>query len=394
MVVRRSFSQRRIVEEVCDSQSPEPSPPLLFWGSPSPTSPRHRRPMPSPRTRPRRHRSPSPLLRTSSDPDEFSTSEEGDPLEAVVTSSKAEDHSDLEEGRPIPCPVSDQSPIVEEDEDRLVDTILGALTASPERILEMKASIPRSSSTIEALRSERSSSANGFLMVGEGAIPGSGGAQNGDVLLPSMVSDDSQCTASAKVSHSPALFSMDAVHVGGGPVILEVQTVKQNLCSTEPQLVGSNVQVADEPNCVSSYPLISGLGGCVGDGLVSEESRVSPVAREALRPQPAGGLRQPPLSPVEPVNRAEGGVDQDGRFGSSISLPLSPIPLLSSIRPVLPTVGVTWPRRRNEILERWEQDLLVSPAAFSRKRESKILLSRIFMKKVIHSKAIGCDVTE
>ncbi|GAB2296360.1 hypothetical protein Dimus_030481 [Dionaea muscipula] len=119
MVGRRSLSQRRIVEDVYDSQSPEPGRRLLFRGSPSPTPPRHRRPALSPGTRPRYCRSPSPLLRTSSDPDEFSSSEEGEASEVVVTSSEAEDHSDGEERKPIPCPVIDLSLVVEEDEDRL-----------------------------------------------------------------------------------------------------------------------------------------------------------------------------------------------------------------------------------------------------------------------------------
>ncbi|GAB2290413.1 hypothetical protein Dimus_024691 [Dionaea muscipula] len=39
----------------------------------------------------------------------------------------------------------------------------------------------------------------------------------------------------------------------------------------------------------------------IDDGVVREEVRVSPTAREALRPQPTDGLWQPPSSPVEPV---------------------------------------------------------------------------------------------
>ncbi|GAB2288109.1 hypothetical protein Dimus_022453, partial [Dionaea muscipula] len=40
----------------------------------------------------------------------------------------------------------------------------------------------------------------------------------------------------------------------------------------------------------------------IADGFVREEVRVSPKAREALRPQPTDGLWQPPLSPVKPVS--------------------------------------------------------------------------------------------
>ncbi|GAB2270689.1 hypothetical protein Dimus_005560 [Dionaea muscipula] len=55
---------------------------------------------------------------------------------------------------------------------------------------------------------------------------------------------------------------------------------------------------------VSCVPLPTLSGGDVGfgdDGLVSEEGRVAPVAREALRPPPTDGLRHLPTSPVEPV---------------------------------------------------------------------------------------------
>ncbi|GAB2273697.1 hypothetical protein Dimus_008478, partial [Dionaea muscipula] len=92
-------------------------------------TPNHRSPVVacSSGVRPPRHRHATAGLRrprelvhaaTSSDPDEFSSSEEGEALEAAVISSEAEDRLDGEEGRPIPCPVTDLSPIVEEDEDR------------------------------------------------------------------------------------------------------------------------------------------------------------------------------------------------------------------------------------------------------------------------------------
>ncbi|GAB2270691.1 hypothetical protein Dimus_005562 [Dionaea muscipula] len=42
-------------------------------------------------------------------------------------------------------------------------------------------------------------------------------------------------------------------------------------------------------------------GGLGGNGLVSEEGRVSPVAGQAVRPQPTDGLWQPPSASVEPM---------------------------------------------------------------------------------------------
>ncbi|GAB2303160.1 hypothetical protein Dimus_037156 [Dionaea muscipula] len=63
-------------------------------------------------------------------------------------------------------------------------------------------------------------------------------------------------------------------------------------------------------------PSLCGGGLVLGHGgPVSEEVRVTPAAREALRSQPTDGLRQPPSSPVLPVSGAEGGVGMDGKSG-------------------------------------------------------------------------------
>ncbi|GAB2290430.1 hypothetical protein Dimus_024708 [Dionaea muscipula] len=52
----------------------------------------------------------------------------------------------------------------------------------------------------------------------------------------------------------------------------------------------------------SSSPSLFGAADVHADsGLVREEGLVSMVAREALRPQPSDGLRQPPLSSIEPL---------------------------------------------------------------------------------------------
>ncbi|GAB2302765.1 hypothetical protein Dimus_036759, partial [Dionaea muscipula] len=119
MVGRRSLSQRRVVEDRWDSRSPDQRHPVMFWGSPSPPSTFHRQPAPSPGPRAHHLRSLSPLLSSFADPAEVSSSEEGDPSKAAVTTSEAEDSGD-EAGKLILCPVSNLSPIVEEDEIRLV----------------------------------------------------------------------------------------------------------------------------------------------------------------------------------------------------------------------------------------------------------------------------------
>ncbi|GAB2302322.1 hypothetical protein Dimus_036336, partial [Dionaea muscipula] len=82
----------------------------------------------------------------------------------------------------------------------------------------------------------------------------------------------------------------------------------------DPLIVGSAMPVAD-PRCASLSPLLGGSVSQVGVGLVSEEVRVLPMAREALRPQPTDGLRQPPSSSMKPVIGVEGGVGQDDRCG-------------------------------------------------------------------------------
>ncbi|GAB2302372.1 hypothetical protein Dimus_036386 [Dionaea muscipula] len=61
-------------------------------------------------------------------------------------------------------------------------------------------------------------------------------------------------------------------------------------------------------------PMSCGILGVGDGGLVSEEARALPVAREALRSQPTDGLRQPPLTPAVPVSGAEGGVGKDGIY--------------------------------------------------------------------------------
>ncbi|GAB2270720.1 hypothetical protein Dimus_005591 [Dionaea muscipula] len=106
-------SGRRPREPAYDSSSPVRRP-VLFHGSPSPRPPGYRRAPPSPGLRPRSQRSPSPMIFSSSDPDEFSSSEEREASEAAVTSSEAEDRSDVEDGVLASSLVLDLSPILED----------------------------------------------------------------------------------------------------------------------------------------------------------------------------------------------------------------------------------------------------------------------------------------
>ncbi|GAB2302766.1 hypothetical protein Dimus_036760, partial [Dionaea muscipula] len=94
--------------------------------------------------------------------------------------------------------------------------------------------------------------------------------------------------------------------VGGG----EVNKVVQGIGRFGSVRLGAVVN-----SCVPLLPLSCDSVGLCDGGLVSEEARVSPVAREALRLQPTDGLRQPPSSPVVPVSGAEGGVGKDGTYG-------------------------------------------------------------------------------
>ncbi|GAB2297434.1 hypothetical protein Dimus_031538, partial [Dionaea muscipula] len=51
----------------------------------------------------------------------------------------------------------------------------------------------------------------------------------------------------------------------------------------------------------SAVVMLSDCGDMAVNGMVSEEGLVSSAAREAVRPPPTDGRRQPPMSPVEPT---------------------------------------------------------------------------------------------
>ncbi|GAB2302439.1 hypothetical protein Dimus_036450 [Dionaea muscipula] len=110
---------------------------------------------------------------------------------------------------------------------------------------------------------------------------------------------------------------------GGGPL---------GSAFAECQLLPNSVSYADDPlmtdaECRVRSGLVSEAGSriiIVNGGLVSEEVVVTPAARAALRPQPTDGLRQPPLSLVEPavVERSGPGVLTDvGQPGCGVATP-------------------------------------------------------------------------
>ncbi|GAB2278817.1 hypothetical protein Dimus_013491 [Dionaea muscipula] len=139
-------------------------------------------------------------------------------------------------------------------------------------------------------------------------VTGCGGvpciSEAGEVLLPSVIADAVQHLHSDKVSRpSDLLSSFDAAIDGGG------------VGQCDSGHGGSHMHVAVGPLCDSFHSLLGSSVWRVGDGTVSEEGRVSPVAREALRPQPADGLRQPPSSLVDPVISVEGGGGPGGGCG-------------------------------------------------------------------------------
>ncbi|GAB2286370.1 hypothetical protein Dimus_020786 [Dionaea muscipula] len=78
------------------------------------------------------------------------------------------------------------------------------------------------------------------------------------------------------------------------------------------RLPGGSVHRAATLPGGSVHRAASLLDGSVGGGPVSEEGRVLPVAREALRPQLTDWLRQPSSAPVEPASVVAGGGGPDG----------------------------------------------------------------------------------
>ncbi|GAB2268470.1 hypothetical protein Dimus_003427, partial [Dionaea muscipula] len=326
MVGRRSLSQRRVVEVRCDSQSPDPRHPVMFRGSPSPPSSFHRRPVPSPGTRARRPRSPSPMLSSCADPDDVSSSEDGDPSEAAVTSASEEELSAEEGSRVNLCPVGDLSPIVEEvelrlgcdgDDGRFVSPPVSALgsileeESSPAEDLALSTQFrsPCCLST-EVTPSPMAETLSVLILHGRDRVTpprstvahmddGSGvRLKLGGVLAQTdaLASADlgGQCSLvcgssslpNAAVHPCPITVTVGAARVGG----------KADMQTT------ANVGYLVTEVGVPFDALSSGIVGLGDGGVVREEARVSPVARVAVRSQPTDGLRQPPSSPAVPVS--------------------------------------------------------------------------------------------
>ncbi|GAB2288111.1 hypothetical protein Dimus_022455 [Dionaea muscipula] len=303
----------------------------MLRGSPSPPSTFHRRPAPSLGPRARHLRSPSPLLCSSADLAEVSSSEEEDHSEAGVTSSEAEDSGD-EEGKLFLYPVSILSPIVEENEIRLgydgdrldsfpVTALISPLEMEPSSVEDLvlvvdicppccgskeflsssMADVPTVQRLLGRDSMDSPSSTMAPMHAGSGLrsmkgrvhAPAAAGVSTDVGEQSSAACGQTQAPSASVSSWLPSGVSDPSVAalVGGGEVIKAVQGFGR---------MGS-VQLGDTVHsCVPLLPLCCDSIGLCGGGLVSEEARVSPVAREALRSQPTDGLRQPPSSPVVP----------------------------------------------------------------------------------------------
>ncbi|GAB2296353.1 hypothetical protein Dimus_030475, partial [Dionaea muscipula] len=143
------------------------------------------------------------------------------------------------------------------------------------------------------------------------------------------------CTISDMVSNSPDLLaSSDVAFVDGRCVKLDLQYPIKPLLQPEAVVVDSDKPTVGVPFADSVFRLPGGsvhraatlpggsvhrvaslLDGSVGGGSVSEEGRVLPVARKALRPQPTDGLQQPSSAPVEPASVVAGGGGPNGCSG-------------------------------------------------------------------------------
>ncbi|GAB2296336.1 hypothetical protein Dimus_030459 [Dionaea muscipula] len=249
----RGWSQQRPREVECDERSPDWRS-VLFWGSPSPRPPRVRRGPPSSGTRPRHHRSPSPLIAPSPDPDEVSSSEEEDASEAAVTTSEA------------------------------------AIVAVEQNLVSSLSSDKVSHSLALSSMEGGDSAVSGVPLLGGGEVDPGCAAIGG--LVSSM-------GAGSGSSLKRAADCGELLEADSG--------------SSQIPIVGVDVQCSSifPSNCV----VVDFSHGLCGGGMVSEEARVLPVAREALRLQPTDGLWQLSSAPVDPVSVVESRGGQDGYSG-------------------------------------------------------------------------------
>ncbi|GAB2270696.1 hypothetical protein Dimus_005567 [Dionaea muscipula] len=130
-----------------------------------------------------------------------------------------------------------------------------------------------------------------------------------------------------RLGGSPAfLESGEADVVDGRYVRKGLQNLVNLMLQPDSLVIGSDKPTVSVPCSDAVLPLPGGLvhraatlpsgsvhreasllDGRVSRGSVSEEGRVLPVAKEALRPQPTDGLRQRSSTPVEPMSAVEGG---------------------------------------------------------------------------------------
>ncbi|GAB2296351.1 hypothetical protein Dimus_030473 [Dionaea muscipula] len=272
----------------------------------------------------------SPMMSSSTDPGEVSSSEEGDASEAAVTASEVEDMSDLVGGMVVSSLIPDLSPILEDGGRTGVSSssIFGSPVLSPAAaVLVCQATIDvggrelvssLSSSLLGAdvsASSKRVDLAEAVAIDGEGLEVAVAYSRCSDVeglCSSAVMSDDA---AGASVPHLPLAGhpvegsgfegdSQDSEFAGGerDSPGASARDVSGGFCcavtagahidgGAEPLPSDSNLDMVVGPLSASSYSPIGGSVGHVGDGLVSEEGRVLPAAREALRSQPADGLR-------------------------------------------------------------------------------------------------------
>ncbi|GAB2278856.1 hypothetical protein Dimus_013530 [Dionaea muscipula] len=165
---------------------------------------------------------------------------------------------------------------------------------------------------------------------GGGVVQGCGDGLSiddaGVVLSPSVVPEVAKIQACHEVSSIVDSVSSFADSLVGE--VGELHTVKHGQC---PLIAGSSIDVAGQPFCASSVPLLGVARSVeaihtgapllpnvaavhIGGGMVREEGRDPPVAKEAVRPQPADGLRQLPRSSEEPLPVSEAETSAGGGF--------------------------------------------------------------------------------
>ncbi|GAB2303158.1 hypothetical protein Dimus_037154 [Dionaea muscipula] len=239
-------------------------------------------------------RSPSPMLSSSPDLEECSSVEEGVSPDPVVASSEVEILSDvvsaLFEGSFLEASSSSstQSPttavllcqdssdvgVLQDDRTHLVrsesvvaDGVPPCPSAGASGRLRMKMKMPEGDA--------------GVVGVGEGPVVVSFG---GRLCIGREVVGAAQCTDEETVSFYPPSLSCVAAAITGGGVEID----------KEQQVIGCLGTVrlgAAGFSCVPLLPTSCDRVGLCDGGLVNEEARVSPVAREAMRSHLDGSRR-------------------------------------------------------------------------------------------------------